>query len=86
MDSQASGTRTRALMVYRRVKPPSGLAGNQETRLFVVPDQEQAHSTIYRPMGRLVELISGQSHSYNRAALIEMQDKALAAKAEESAE
>jgi len=47
-------------------------------RYLVVPNQEQAQWTINRAMERLVELNASQKYSYDREALIEMLDKAMA--------
>jgi len=47
-------------------------------RYLVVPNQEQAQWTINRAMERLVELNAKQKYSYDREALIEMLDKAMA--------
>ncbi len=52
---------------------------NPKPRYLVVPNQEQAHWTINRAMERLVEQNHDQKFSYDRAALIEMLDKAMAA-------
>jgi hypothetical protein len=49
---------------------------------MVVPNQDQAYITISAAMGRLVEQNTDQPYSYDRAALIEMLDKALAAQSE----
>lgn len=52
-----------------------------KSRYMVVPNQEQAYSTINRAMQRLVEHNGEQQYSYDREALIEMLDKALAEQA-----
>ena len=49
-----------------------------KARYMVVPNQEQAYSTINLAMQRLVEHNRDQQYSYDREALIEMLDKALA--------
>ena len=51
---------------------------NPKPRYLVVPNQEQAQWTINRAMERLVELNARQKYSYDRGALIEMLDKAMA--------
>ena len=51
---------------------------NPKPRYLVVPNQEQAQWTINRAMERLVELNARQKFSYDRGALIEMLDKAMA--------
>ena len=51
---------------------------NPKPRYLVVPNQEQAQWTINRAMERLVELNAMQKFSYDRGALIEMLDKAMA--------
>lgn len=56
---------------------------NPLPRYMVVPNEEQAQWTIYRAMERVVEKNKWQAYSYDRAALIEMLDKALAAQAGE---
>ena len=53
---------------------------NPKPRYLVVPNQEQAQWTINRAMERLVELNASQKYSYDREALIEMLDKAMAKK------
>jgi NAD(P)-dependent dehydrogenase (short-subunit alcohol dehydrogenase family) len=53
--------------------------GSPKSRYMVVPNQDQAHMTINSAMERLVEQNTGQPYSYDRAALIEMLDKALEA-------
>ena len=53
---------------------------NPKPRYLVVPNQEQAQWTINRAMERLVELNAGQKYSYDRDALIEMLDQAMAKK------
>jgi NAD(P)-dependent dehydrogenase (short-subunit alcohol dehydrogenase family) len=47
-------------------------------RYLIVPSQEQAYWTINRAIERMVEQNSDQKFSYDRAALIEMLDAALA--------
>lgn len=49
-----------------------------KTRYLVVPNREQARWTINRAMERLVEQNADQEYSFNREALIEMLDVALA--------
>ena len=49
-----------------------------KSRYLIVPNQEQAHWTINRAMERLVEQNADQKFSYDREALIEMLDAALA--------
>ena len=56
---------------------------NPLPRYMVVPNEEQAQWTIYRAIERVVEKNKWQAYSYDRAALIEMLDKALAAQAGE---
>lgn len=51
---------------------------NPKPRYLIVPNQEQAQWTINRAIQRLVEQNSDQKYSYDREALIEMLDKALA--------
>jgi len=51
---------------------------NPKPRYLVVPNQEQAQWTINRAMERLVELNAMHKFSYDRGALIEMLDKAMA--------
>ena len=51
---------------------------NPKPRYLVVPNQEQAEWTISRAIERMVEQNNDQKYSYDRAALIEMLDKALA--------
>jgi len=51
---------------------------NPKPRYLVVPNQEQAEWTINRAIQRLVEQNNDQKYSYDRAALIEMLDKAMA--------
>jgi NAD(P)-dependent dehydrogenase (short-subunit alcohol dehydrogenase family) len=53
-------------------------------RYLVVPNQEQARWTIGRAIERLVEQNHQHRYSYDRAALIEMLDRALARQAAES--
>ena len=53
--------------------------GSPKSRYMVVPNQDQAHMTINSAMERLVEQNTDQPYSYDRAALIEMLDKALEA-------
>lgn len=50
-------------------------------RYLIVPNQEQAHWTINRAIERMVEQNHDQRYSYDRAALIEMLDAALAKQA-----
>lgn len=57
--------------------------GNPRPRYMVVPNQDQAHSTINRAMERLVEFNDDQAYSFDRAALIEMLDQAMARQAGE---
>jgi NAD(P)-dependent dehydrogenase (short-subunit alcohol dehydrogenase family) len=57
-----------------------------KARYMVVPNQEQAYATINRAMQRLVEHNGDQKYSYDREALIEMLDKALARQAADPAE
>ncbi|MDX2415959.1 MAG: SDR family oxidoreductase [Xanthomonadales bacterium] len=52
---------------------------NPKSRYLIVPNQEQARWTINRAIQRLVEQNSDQKYSYDREALIEMLDQALAA-------
>jgi NAD(P)-dependent dehydrogenase (short-subunit alcohol dehydrogenase family) len=49
-----------------------------KSRYLIVPNQEQAHWTINRAMERLVEQNADQKFSYDREALIEMLDAAMA--------
>jgi len=51
---------------------------NPKPRYLVVPNQEQAEWTINRAIQRLVEQNNDHKYSYDRAALIEMLDKAMA--------
>jgi len=51
---------------------------NPKPRYLVVPNQEQAQWTINRAIERMVEQNNDQKYSYDRAALIEMLDKAMA--------
>jgi NAD(P)-dependent dehydrogenase (short-subunit alcohol dehydrogenase family) len=51
---------------------------NPKPRYLVVPTQEQAHWTIYRAIERMVEQNHDHRFSYDREALIEMLDAALA--------
>jgi len=51
---------------------------NPKPRYLVVPTQEQAYWTIYRAIERMVEQNHDQKFSYDREALIEMLDAALA--------
>ena len=53
--------------------------GSPKSRYMVVPNQDQAHMTINTAMERLVQQNTDQQYSYDRAALIEMLDKAIAA-------
>lgn len=55
---------------------------NPKPRYLVVPNQEQARWTINRAMERLVEQNHDQKFSYDRAALIEMLDNAMAAQSQ----
>ena len=48
-------------------------------RYMVVPNQEEAESTIRKAIQELVELNQDHAFSYDREALIEMLDEALAA-------
>jgi len=57
---------------------------NPKPRYLVVPNQQQAEWTISRAMERLVEQNHQQKYSYDRAALIEMLDKAMARQAGEA--
>ena len=49
-----------------------------KTRYLVVPNREQARWTINRAMERLAEQNADQAYSFDREALIEMLDAALA--------
>jgi NAD(P)-dependent dehydrogenase (short-subunit alcohol dehydrogenase family) len=51
---------------------------NPKPRYLVVPNQEQAEWTINRAIERLVEQNNDQKYSFDREALIEMLDKAMA--------
>jgi len=51
---------------------------NPKPRYLVVPNQQQAYWTINRAIERMVEQNSDQKYSYDRDALIEMLDAALA--------
>ena len=51
---------------------------NPKPRYMIVPNQEQAQWTINRAIERVVEQNSDQKYSYDREALIEMLDKAMA--------
>ncbi len=51
---------------------------NPKPRYLVVPNQEQAQWTINRAIERVVEQNNDQKFSYDREALIEMLDKAMA--------
>jgi len=51
---------------------------NPKPRYLVVPNQQQAYWTINRAIERMVEKNSDQKYSYDRDALIEMLDAALA--------
>ena len=51
---------------------------NPKPRYLIVPNQEQAQWTINRAIERLVEQNNDQKYSYDREALIEMLDKAMA--------
>jgi NAD(P)-dependent dehydrogenase (short-subunit alcohol dehydrogenase family) len=52
---------------------------NPKMRYMVVPDQEEAGWTIKKAIEELVQLNEGQTYTYDRDALIEMLDEALAA-------
>jgi len=49
-----------------------------QRRYLVVPNQQEAEITIRRQIQKLVELNQGQPYTYDRAALIQMLDDALA--------
>jgi len=51
---------------------------NPKPRYLIVPNQEQAEWTINRAIERMVEQNNDQKFSYDREALIEMLDKAMA--------
>ena len=51
---------------------------NPKPRYLIVPTQEQAYWTINRAIERMVEQNYDQKYSYDREALIEMLDAALA--------
>jgi len=51
---------------------------NPNPRYLIVPTQEQAYWTINRAIERMVEQNHDQKYSYDREALIEMLDAALA--------
>ena len=51
---------------------------NPKPRYLIVPNQEQAEWTINRAIERMVEQNNDQKFSYEREALIEMLDKAMA--------
>ena len=51
---------------------------NPKPRYMIVSNQEQAQWTINRAIERVVEQNSDQKYSYDREALIEMLDKAMA--------
>ena len=51
---------------------------NPKPRYLIVPNQEQAQWTINRAIERVVEQNNDQKFSYDREALIEMLDKAMA--------
>jgi hypothetical protein len=51
---------------------------NPKPRYLIVPNQEQAELTINRAIERLVEQNNDHKYSYDREALIEMLDKAMA--------
>lgn len=55
---------------------------NPKPRYMVVPNQDQARETINRSMEKLVKLNADQAYSFDRAALIEMLDQALAAQSQ----
>jgi len=57
-------------------------ADNPKPRYMVTPNLDQARETINRSMEKLVELNADQAYSFDRAALIEMLDEALAARSE----
>jgi len=57
---------------------------NPKPRYLIVPNREQAYWTINRAIERMVEQNSDQKFSYDRAALIEMLDAALAKQARPS--
>ena len=56
---------------------------NPKPRYLIVPNEQQAHWTINRAIERMVEQNHDHKFSYNRAALIEMLDTALAKQAGE---
>jgi len=53
---------------------------NPKPRYMVVPNPEQGQETIKRSMQRLVEMNESQQYRFDRAALIEMLDQAMAAR------
>ncbi len=53
-----------------------------KSRYMVVPNQDQAYMTISTAMERLVQQNTDQQYSYDRAALIEMLDKAITAQSQ----
>ena len=54
---------------------------NPKPRYLIVPNQQQAHWTINRAIERVVEQNHDQKFSYDRAALVEMLDAAIAKQA-----
>ena len=52
--------------------------GQPKMRYMVVPNQKEAEWTIKKAIQELVQLNEGHAFSYDRAALIEMLDEALA--------
>lgn len=59
---------------------------NPKPRYLVVPTQEQAYWTISRAIERMVEQNHDQKFSYDREALVEMLDAALAKQSEAAAQ
>lgn len=57
-----------------------------KSRYMVVPNKDQAYATINRAMQRLVEHNKDQEYSFDRDALIEILDKAMAGKPAEATE
>lgn len=53
-----------------------------KSRYMVVPNQDQAYMTISTAIERLVQQNTDQQYSYDRAALIEMLDKAITAQSQ----
>lgn len=51
---------------------------NPKRRYLIVPTEDQARRTIKKQIAQLVELNEGQQYTYDRAALINMLDEALA--------